>query len=105
MGLEYSVEKIEERDLGVLKIKGELDVAVRKDFLVALGELMNTESSKVVIDLSRINSMSSLFIGSLVDFGGKVKAAGRTVAVMAKPKVVQVCKMIGLHDVVQLIEV
>ncbi|MHC4870912.1 MAG: STAS domain-containing protein [Planctomycetota bacterium] len=105
MSLEYTLSKVDNNDISVLKVAGELDISERKKFLNGLNELIETGSAKVVIDLSRINSMSSLFIGSLVDFGGKVNASGKTIAVMVKPAVAKVCSMIGLEKVVQLIEV
>lgn len=103
--LEYTITKVEDNDISVLKVAGELDISERKKFLEGLNELTASETSKVVIDLSKINSMSSLFIGSLVDFGAKVTENGKAAAVMVKPAVAKVCGMIGLDKVVQLIEV
>ena len=105
MGFTYAVNGIEARQLAVLKIQGSLDMDDRKEFLEALAQLHACDFPKLVVDLTGLTAISSLFIGSLVDFSGKAGSAGRTVAIMVRPALQKVCETIGLNKVAQLVEI
>ena len=98
------IDKQEGVGAAVLRIAGELSPDQRPQFLEALNALLACPESKLVIDLTHIARLSSIFIGTLIDFAGRAQKAEKTIAVMLVPKAGAVCRLIGLEKVAQIIE-
>ena len=105
MSMNYTVEIILGRNLASLKILGELDWECRTDFNRAVEELVATGQDKLEVDLSSINRMGSVFIGTLVDHGIKLSNSGKTLSVMLPANIAKVVADTGLDKVVTIIPV
>ncbi len=105
MAITYSLDEIETRDMAVLRIQGELDFTARSDFQDATKALLASSLNKLVVDLTQVTQISSLFIGSLIDAGIKAKAEKRSLAVMAPRKLVRLCNEVGLNKAATVITV
>ena len=105
MSIDLSIQEIAERDIAVLKCSGFLEFNDRAAFLKGLEQLQNNCRPRLVIDLSAITGMSSLFIGSLIDFGGKAAAAGKAASVLLPARVAEACRSVGLDKVLTIVEV
>ena len=82
MSITYTVNEAHDRGIAVLKVTGDLDFLSRQDFQTALGQLGESELSKLVIDISKLSRLSSLYIGSLIDFGNTIQQNGKSLSVM-----------------------
>ncbi len=105
MNMTYTVEIMQERKLGRLRIMGELEWECRPDFIQAMNELAATGQDKLVVDLSGISRMASVFIGTLVDHGVKLTNSGKSLSVMLPAKLAKVVAGAGLDKVVTIIPV
>lgn len=104
MPLAYRVDQIEDRGLAVLRIQGELDFDSRPQFQQALAELRDAEETRLAIDFSRVQRMSSVFIGTLIDFASSITADNKQLICMMRPKMANVCRDAGLGSVAQVVE-
>lgn len=105
MSIRFSVNRMEDRDIAIARIEGTLDFEARNEFKAALDNLRSCSSSRLVVDLTKVDSMSTLFIGPLIDLGKFAGEGGRTLSVMACGTVEKVCQQVGLGTVASLIRV
>ena len=105
MGLTYVLEEVDERDIAILRVQGELDFNDRGEFQNATDFLLQSKKSRYVIDLSKITRISSVFIGTLVDVGVKVRDAEKTISVMMAKRMAKVCREAGLEPTIQILDV
>ncbi|MBN2712421.1 MAG: STAS domain-containing protein [Planctomycetes bacterium] len=105
MPLLWKIETFADRDISVLRLTGDLDFDMRGEFSKALDELLATSSKKLVLDLSKISRMSSVFIGSMVDYGGSAASKGKTISCMLREKMARVCVDAGIEKVITVISV
>ncbi len=103
MPLNYSITSIDDRNMAVLKVESVLDFEVRSDFQQAMTELFAADAGKLVIDLSRITRMFSLFIGTLIDHGNAARAAGRSLTVILPVQMAKTCREAGLDKAVTIV--
>ena len=103
MAINYSVTKMEERRMAVLKIEGELIFVERSRFQEAIGKLFATNAAKLVIDLGKVSRMSSVFIGTLIDHGNIAKAHGKSLSIVLPEQMAKVCRDTGLPQIANII--
>jgi len=87
MPIKYSLELLEGKGVSVLRIIGDLDFESRKKFQHATQELLKSPEKKLVIDLSAISRISSIFLGSLVDVSLKTKKMNKSLSIIVVAKV------------------
>lgn len=105
MSLEWTIDEMPDRDLAVLRISGELDFDMRPEFQKAITDLVEKGCKKLVIDLSNISRMSSVFIGTLIDQGHSIQQNGKSLSVMLVDRIARICTDAGLDKVVHIIVV
>jgi anti-anti-sigma factor len=98
------IDKQADVGAAVLRVTGELNLDQRPQLLEALEALIACPEGRLVIDLTRTAKLSSIFIGTLIDFAGRAQKADKTVAVMLVSKAAAVCRLIGLEKVAQIVE-
>jgi anti-anti-sigma regulatory factor len=82
----FSVEDVEARDIAVLRIRGELGLEARTEFAQKTKELLLTERSKLVVDVTGVSRIFSIYFGSLVDLSQQAAAEERSVSVLVTPE-------------------
>ncbi len=105
MSVTFVMNEIADRDIAVLNVTGDLDFLARADFQAALAKLGSSGQSKLVIDISKLSRLSSLYIGSLIDFGNSVQQSGKSLSVMMPGAFVRACEGVGLDAVATIIKV
>lgn len=105
MALQYSIDIIAERGVAVLHIAGGLDFDLRTDFHQGMTQLLDQEPEKLVVDMANVTRMSSVFIGTLVDFGLQAKGKGKQLSCIVNEKIERICSSAGLDKAVPLIRV
>ncbi len=105
MSIDYKLSFLEERDACVLKIEGNLDFDERATFLEAMEKLFQLPGKKLVVDISNISRFSSVYIGTLIDQGGRARADGRILSAAMLEKMARVCRASGMEQVVHIIVV
>jgi len=103
MGIDCSLTEIKERNAAVLRVTGDLDFDERDRFQTAVDGLLATEARNLIIDLSRISRMSSVYIGTLVSEGGQARTQGRSLSVSIPGPIAKICRESGLDKVTNLI--
>ncbi len=101
----FLVEKIPERGISVLKLSGDLTFDTRTAFHNAIAQLRQTDSPKLVVDLSAVDSLSSMYIGSLIDLATKLNQENKTLGVVLKKRLAGICEKVGLPKVAQVVTV
>ncbi len=105
MAISCTTEDIEDRDIALLKVEGELDWDARPAFRQAVADVLAGKRRKIVLDLSKIRRMSSVYIGTLIDFGTRAAEAEKTLSVILMPRMATVANEAGLGKVVSVISV
>ena len=101
---EYRIERIEERGLAVLRVPGpRLEITGREEFTAACARLLAEPAKKVVVDISAVEGIFSLFIGTLVDVHVRAERAGKRLSVMVSDPVRESLERMGLEGTLDLI--
>lgn len=87
---------------GVLKIYKELDFDYDVMFDRACSELVSCPESKLVIDLSRIERITSTYIGLMAAAFFQAQAHGKSIAVTAHGPVLNALRMAGFANFMPL---
>ena len=85
-----------------LRIVGRLTLDDVDAFSGALQDLLEAESTELVIDLSRVGFISSRHIGSIAAVIGKVEEEGRTITVLANEKIAFLFSITGLDGLCEV---
>lgn len=100
-----SLEDLPEKDMIVLRVRGNLDHKAREEFRAGVRDLLASERGKRVIDLSRTEYISSLFFGTLLDLGDQARSSGHPLSVIMTSKVAKIGQQIGLEAVMKVVSV
>ncbi|MHC4874525.1 MAG: STAS domain-containing protein [Planctomycetota bacterium] len=95
----YPVKDIPDRGICMMKASGTLNVDVRKEFNAAADKLLASEMDKLVLDLTSVNRIFSLFFGSIVDMSKRAQDNGKSFSVMAKDNL---CKLMEQARITEL---
>jgi len=100
----FKIETVEERGLTVLKMQGQrLEITQRESFGEACDRLLAAETEKIVIDLSDLDRIFSLFIGSLVDLHVRAERSGKRLSVIASEAVRESLGRMGLEKTLDIV--
>jgi len=105
MSITCALEAVPDRDIAVLKVQGELDWEDRTDFHAEIERLLRSDRPRLVIDLSRVTRMGSVYLGTLIDVGARAKEGGKGLSVILVDRMATVARRAGLEKVVSLIGV
>ncbi len=103
MGIQCSLKVVNEQDIAILRVEGDLDFDERAAFDRAITGLMSTSATKLVIDMSRITRISSVFIGELVSHANTATSGSRSLSVSVPRQIAKICQESGLDKVTNLI--
>lgn len=87
---------------GVLKVYKELDFDYDVTFDRACSELVSCPQSKLVIDLSRIDRITSTYIGLMAAAFFQAQAHGKTISVIAHGAVLNALRLAGFANFMPL---
>ena len=105
MPISCTFDTVEERDIKILRVQGELDFDVRSSFQENLSELIHADQQKLVVDLGKIQRMSSVYIGTMIDYANKASSEGKTLSCMMEDRMAGVCRDAGMDKVVPIVVV
>jgi anti-anti-sigma factor len=84
---------------GQLTVTGRLDSADEDELRERLGELFDSGAETISVDLSKLEGISSLCIGSLVALWIDLREAGKRLKIRPSPAVKRMFDLSGLADV------
>ncbi len=87
---------------GVLKIFKEMDFDYDVGFDRACSELVSSAQKELVIDLSRINRITSTYIGLMAAAFFQAQAHEKTIGIIAKGPVLNALRLAGFANFMQL---
>lgn len=87
---------------GVLKVFKELDFDYDVTFDRACSELVSSEETKLVIDLSRICRITSTYIGLMAAAFFQAKANGKSISIIAQGSVLNALRLAGFANFMPL---
>lgn len=92
------IEVDKAKSLAVLRVlTHELEFPMRMPFSLACRQLAETGCKHLVVDLTRVQRLISVFIGSLADLGLRAIDAEESLTILARPRVVEALRMVNLH--------
>ncbi|MHC4874316.1 MAG: STAS domain-containing protein [Planctomycetota bacterium] len=100
----FMINEIPQRNICILRASGELNVEDRKKFSMNADKLLRTEQEKLVIDLTRVNKIFSLYIGSIVDISRRAEEKKKSFSVMAQGTVLRILQEAGITEIVSVID-
>jgi len=87
----------------VFHFTGQLDAYSEKQFLSYVGDVLQTNTSAVVIDLSKIDFIDSSGLGSMVQLAKQCNDAKRSFLVVGNARVIQTVKLVRLEEFLHLV--
>ena len=87
---------------GVLRVNKELDFDYDVAFDCACSELVSSREMKLTIDLSRINHITSTYIGLMAAAFFQAQAGGKTINVIARGPVLKTLRLAGFENFMAL---
>jgi anti-anti-sigma regulatory factor len=100
----FRVETIADRGLTVLRVLGpRLEIGSRDEFSRACDGLLSAETGKVAVDLTQVDRIFSLFIGTMVDLHVRAERVGKRLSIMASDPVYDSLARMGLEKTLDLV--
>ena len=87
---------------GVLKVFKELDFDYDVTFDRACSELVSSRETDLVIDLSRVNRITSTYIGLMAAAFFQAQSHGKKISVIAQGSVLHVLRLAGFENFMPL---
>ncbi|MDR1536165.1 MAG: hypothetical protein LBU64_13940 [Planctomycetota bacterium] len=87
---------------GVLRVYKELDFDYDVEFDRACSELVTSPQAKLIIDLSRINHITSTYIGLMAAAFFQAQAGGKSISVIARGQVLKNLRLAGFGNFMSL---
>lgn len=87
---------------GVLKVHKEMDFDYDVSFDRACSELVSSQEAKLVIDLSRIQHITSTYIGLMAAAFFQAQAHDKTISIIAQGQVLNALKLAGFANFMKL---
>ena len=81
---------------------GQLDAYSEKQFITYLFDVLQTNNSSMVVDLTNIDFLDSSGLGALVQIAKQCNEAKRSFVVVGNPRVVQTIKLVRLEEFLNL---
>ena len=82
---------------------GQLDAYSEKQFISYVGDVLKTNASPAVFDLSKIDFLDSSGLGALVQLAKQCKDAKRSFVVVGNARVTQTVKLVRLEGFLHLV--
>ncbi|MFW5856909.1 MAG: STAS domain-containing protein [Planctomycetota bacterium] len=105
MPTEFTVEDVESRDIAVLRIRGELGLEARREFAQHVQELLLSPRSKLVVDLTGVSRIFSIYFGSLVDLSQQAEGQERSLSVLVSKEQARRFEQASLQVTLNLVTV
>jgi len=105
MPMEFTVEDVESRDIAVLRIRGELGLEARREFAQHVQELLISPRSKLVVDLTGVTRIFSIYFGSLVDLSQQAEGQERSLSVLVSKEQARRFEQASLQVTLNLVTV
>lgn len=87
---------------GVLKIYKEMDFDYDVGFDRACSDLVSSAETKLIIDLSRINRITSTYIGLMAAAFFQAQANEKSISIIAKGQVLNALRLAGFGNFMKL---
>ena len=86
-----------------LIVPGEyLELPDRREFTAECEKLLKGEATKIVVDLTALRNIYSLFIGVLVDTALRAREAGKTFVIRARGQVAESLRLMNVDATAEL---
>ena len=82
---------------------GQLDAYSEKQFISYVGDVLKTNASPAVFDLSKIDFLDSSGLGALVQLAKQCNDANRSFVVVGNARVTQTVKLVRLEGFLHLV--
>ena len=86
----------------VFHFTGQLDAYSEKQFITYLGDILQTNNSSIVVDLTNIDFLDSSGLGALVQIAKKCNLSKRQFFIVGNSRVVQTIKLVRLEGFLNL---
>ncbi|MHC4873011.1 MAG: STAS domain-containing protein [Planctomycetota bacterium] len=100
---DFVIEEMPDRDITILRVHGALEFDKRGVFSEHVEKLLASSNAKIVIDLTSVEKLFSVFLGSLVDVHQRAQDGGKVLSVLASPKVIKLLKQVNLDSILTII--
>ena len=82
---------------------GQLDAYSEKQFMTYVDDVLRTNSSSVILDLSKIDFLDSSGLGALVQTAKHCNKAKRSFRLVGNARVIQTVKLVRLEQFLNLV--
>ena len=104
MAEELRVDTLADRGISVLRVPGpRLEITQRESFARGCDALLASGAAKVVVDLSHVDRIFSLFAGTIIDLQVRAERAGKSLSVLASPQVRDSFERMGLGRMLDIV--
>ncbi len=103
MGIGISIQIEDSQEKRIIRLEGRIDAACTPILETKLGEFLQAGHSKIVIDFSRVDYISSAGLRFLLSATKKAKAAKGMLALFAiQDEVMEIIKMAGFERILHI---
>jgi len=87
----------------VFHFTGQLDAYSEKQFLAYVGDVLQTNKSALVVDLSKIDFIDSSGLGAMVQLAKQCNDGKRSFLVVGNARVIQTVRLVRLEEFLHLV--
>lgn len=103
MAFEHSLSRLAQRGIEILRLRGELEYEDRPALIELLRGLVGGGGNKLVVDLTQVDRLSSVFIGTFLDYAAKARETGKSLSLVMRGRMAGICRNAGLDRAAQII--
>ena len=96
------LERVSDSEIRLVVSADELRLPDRQDFTASCEKLLESGATKIVVDLTALQNIYSLFIGVLVDVALRAREAGKTVVIRAGGQVAASLRLMNVDATAEL---
>ena len=96
------VERVSDSETRLIVPGDELRLPDRHEFATACEKLLEGEAARIVVDLTSLQNIYSLFIGVLVDVALRAREAEKTFVIRARGNVAESLRLMNVDATAQL---
>ncbi len=96
------LERVSDSETRLIVPGDELRLPDRHEFATACEKLLDGEAARIVVDLTSLRNIYSLFIGVLVDVALRAREAQKTLVIRARGKVAESLRLMNIDATAEL---
>ncbi len=102
---QFVLQELPDRNISFLRVSGDLSFEARKDFVEKTRQLLASDQEKLVVDLTRVGHVFSVYFGTIADVSQQANAANKHFSVLVSERLAKLFTQTNLDRLINVVVV